>query len=428
MGFQVEDLGKNMMKLVIESTPEEFEAAVKKAYEKNKNKISIQGFRKGKAPYAMVVKMYGKEMFYEDAANLIIPDAYEAAAKDCGFEIVSRPEIDVTQIGGDKPFIFTATVAKKPEVTLGEYKGLEVAKQEIAATDEEIDAEIKKEQEKNAKEINIEDRAIIEGDTATIDYEGFVDGVAFEGGKGENHPLVIGSHSFIPGFEEGLIGKTLGEECDVEVTFPEEYHAKERAGKAAVFKCKVNKITAKELPEIDDEFASEVSDYDTLAEYRESIAKTICEKKEADAKTERENELVKKAIENATMEIPDAMIESTARQMGEEFAQRLQMQGMNIGQYFQYTGLTAEKYLETLKPQAKNRIETRLVLEAIAKAENIEISEEEVDAEMQKMADQYSMELDKVKEVFGEEELQQLKQDLAVQKAITVLVDNAKEA
>ena len=428
MGFQVEDLGKNMMKLVIESTPEEFEAAVKKAYEKNKNKISIQGFRKGKAPYAMVVKMYGKEMFYEDAANLIIPDAYEAAAKDCGFEIVSRPEIDVTQIGGDKPFIFTATVAKKPEVTLGEYKGLEVAKQEIAATDEEIDAEIKKEQEKNAKEINIEDRAIIEGDTATIDYEGFVDGVAFEGGKGENHPLVIGSHSFIPGFEEGLIGKTLGEECDVEVTFPEEYHAKELAGKAAVFKCKVNKITAKELPEIDDEFASEVSDYDTLAEYRESIAKTICEKKEADAKTERENELVKKAIENATMEIPDAMIESTARQMGEEFAQRLQIQGMNIGQYFQYTGLTAEKYLETLKPQAKNRIETRLVLEAIAKAENIEISEEEVDAEMQKMADQYSMELEKVKEVFGEEELQQLKQDLSVQKAITVLVDNAKEA
>ena len=427
MGFQVEDLGKNMVKLVIESTPEEFEAAVKKAYEKNKNKLNIQGFRKGKAPYAIVVKMYGKEIFYEDAANIIIPDAYEEAAKECGFEIVSRPEIDVTQIGGDKPFVFTATVAKKPEVTLGDYKGLEVAKTEITATDEEIDAEIKKEQEKNAKEINIEDRAIVEGDTATIDYEGFVDGVAFEGGKGENHPLVIGSHSFIPGFEEGLIGKTLGEECDVEVTFPEEYHAAELAGKAAVFKCKVNKITAKELPEVDDEFASEVSDYDTLAEYRESIAKTICEKKEADAKTERENELVKKAIENATMEIPDAMIESTARQMGDEFAQRLQMQGMNIGQYFQYTGLTAEKYLETLKPQAKNRIETRLVLEAIAKAENLEISEEEVDAEMQKMADQYSMELAKVKEVFGEEELTQLKQDLAVQKAITVLVDNAKE-
>lgn len=427
MGFQVEDLGKNMVKLVIESTPEEFEAAVKKAYEKNKNKLNIQGFRKGKAPYAIVVKMYGKEIFYEDAANIIIPDAYEAAAKECGFEIVSRPEIDVTQIGGDKPFVFTATVAKKPEVTLGEYKGLEVAKKEITATEEEIDAEIKKEQEKNAKEINIEDRAIEEGDTATIDYEGFVDGVAFEGGKGENHPLVIGSHSFIPGFEEGLIGKTLGEECDVEVTFPEEYHAAELAGKAAVFKCKVNKITAKELPEIDDEFASEVSDYDTLAEYRESIAKTICEKKEADAKTERENELVKKAIENATMDIPDAMLESTARQMGDEFAQRLQMQGMNIGQYFQYTGLTAEKYLETLKPQAKNRIETRLVLEAIAKAENLEISEEEVDAEMQKMADQYSMELDKVKEIFGEEELSQLKQDLVVQKAITVLTDNAKE-
>ena len=427
MGCQVEDLGKNMVKLTIDVTAEAFEDAIHKAFDKNKNKIGIQGFRKGKAPFALVVKMYGKEMFYEDAANLLIPDAYDEAAKNCGFEIVSRPEIDVTQIESGKPFIFTATVAKKPEVTLGEYKGLEIAKKDIEVSDEEIDAEIKKEQEKNAKEINIEDRAIVEGDTATIDYEGFVDGVAFEGGKGENHPLVIGSHSFIPGFEEGLIGKTLGEECDVEVTFPEEYHAKELAGKAAVFKCKVNKITAKELPEIDDEFASEVSDYDTLAEYKESIAKTIREKKEADAKTEKENELVKKAIENATLEIPDAMIESTARQLGEEFAQRLQMQGLNIQQYFQYTGMTQQKYLETLKPQAKNRIETRLVLEAIADAEKIEISEEEMDAEMQKMADQYQMELAKVKELFGDEEKKQLTQDLAVQKAITLLMDSAKE-
>ncbi len=427
MGCQVEDLGKNMVKLTIDVTAEAFEDAIHKAFDKNKNKIGIQGFRKGKAPFALVVKMYGKEMFYEDAANLLIPDAYDEAAKNCGFEIVSRPEIDVTQIESGKPFIFTATVAKKPEVTLGEYKGLEIAKKDIEVSDEEIDAEIKKEQEKNAKEINIEDRAIVEGDTATIDYEGFVDGVAFEGGKGENHPLVIGSHSFIPGFEEGLIGKTLGEECDVEVTFPEEYHAKELAGKAAVFKCKVNKITAKELPEIDDEFASEVSDYDTLAEYKESIAKTIREKKEADAKTEKENELVKKAIENATMEIPDAMIESTARQLGEEFAQRLQMKGLNIQQYFQYTGMTQQKYLETLKPQAKNRIETRLVLEAIADAEKIEISEEEMDAELQKMADQYQMELAKVKELFGDEEKKQLTQDLAVQKAITLLMDSAKE-
>ncbi|MBO4788103.1 MAG: trigger factor [Lachnospiraceae bacterium] len=427
MGCQVEDLGKNMVKLTIDVTAEAFEDAIHKAFDKNKNKIGIQGFRKGKAPFALVVKMYGKEMFYEDAANLLIPDAYDEAAKNCGFEIVSRPEIDVTQIESGKPFIFTATVAKKPEVTLGEYKGLEIAKKDIEVSDEEIDAEIKKEQEKNAKEINIEDRAIVEGDTATIDYEGFVDGVAFEGGKGENHPLVIGSHSFIPGFEEGLIGKALGEECDVEVTFPEEYHAKELAGKAAVFKCKVNKITAKELPEIDDEFASEVSDYDTLAEYKESIAKTIREKKEADAKTEKENELVKKAIENATMEIPDAMIESTARQLGEEFAQRLQMQGLNIQQYFQYTGMTQQKYLETLKPQAKNRIETRLVLEAIADAEKIEISEEEMDAELQKMADQYQMELAKVKELFGDEEKKQLTQDLAVQKAITLLMDSAKE-
>ena len=428
MGFQVEDLGKNMVKLTIDTTAEAFEDAIRKAFEKNKNKIAIQGFRKGKAPYQMVVKMYGKEMFYEEAANLLIPDAYEEAAKGCGLELVSRPEIDVTQIESGKPFIFTATVAKKPEVTLGEYKGLEIAKKEIVVSDEEIDEVVKKEQEKNAKEINIEDRAIIEGDTATIDYEGFVDGVAFEGGKGENHPLVIGSHSFIPGFEEGLIGKKLGEECDVEVTFPEEYHAKELAGKAAVFKCKVNKITAKELPEIDDEFASEVSDYDTLAEYRDSIKKDLSEKKEAEAKTEKENELVKKAIENATMEIPDAMIDATARQMGEEFAQRLQMQGLNIQQYFQYTGMTQQKYLESLKPQAKNRIETRLVLEAIAAAEKIEVSEEELEAEMQKMADQYQMELAKVKELLGDEEKQQLSQDLSVQKAISLLVDNAKEA
>ncbi len=427
MGFQTEDLGKNMVKLTIDVSAEAFEDAIRKAYEKNKNKISIQGFRKGKAPYQMVIKMYGKEMFYEEAANLLIPDAYEETAKDCGFEIVSRPEIDIEQIESGKPFIFTATVAKKPEVTLGEYKGLEIAKKEITVSDEEIDAEIAKEQEKNAKEINVEDRAIVEGDTATIDYEGFVDGVAFEGGKGENHPLVIGSHSFIPGFEEGLIGKKLGEECDVEVTFPEEYHAKELAGKPAVFKCKVNKITAKELPEIDDEFASEVSDFDTLAEYKESIAKTIREKKEAEAKTEKEDALVKKAIENATMEIPDAMIDTTARQMGDEFAQRLQMQGLNIQQYFQYTGMTQQKYLETLKPQAKNRIETRLVLEAIAAAEKIEISDAEMDAEMQKMADQYQMELAKVKELFGEEEKKQFTQDLCVQKAITLLVENAKE-
>ncbi len=426
MGFQVEDLGKNMVKLTIDTTAEAFEDAIKKAYEKNKNKINIQGFRKGKAPFALVVKMYGKELFYEDAANLLIPDAYEEAAKDCGLELVSRPEIDVTQIESGKPFIFTATVAKKPEVTLGDYKGLELEKKEIAVSAEEIDEVIAKEQEKNAKEINVEDRAIIDGDTANIDYEGFVDGIAFAGGKGENHDLVIGSHSFIPGFEEGLIGKSLGEEVDVNVTFPEEYHAEELKGKPAVFKVKINKITAKELPEIDDEFASEVSDYDTLAEYRESIEKDLLAKKEAAAKTEQEDALVKKAIANATMDIPDAMIDATSRQMAEEFAQRLQMQGLNIQQYFQYTGMTPDKYLETLKPQAKNRIETRLVLEAIVKAENIEASQDEIDAEMQKMADQYGMELAKVKDLFGEEETKQLSQDLAVQKAISFLFDNAK--
>lgn len=315
MGYQVEELGKNMVKLTIDCSAEAFEGAIKSAYEKNKNKIAVQGFRKGKAPLAIVAKMYGYEMFYEDAANLLIPDAYEDAAKGCGLELVSQPSIDVEQIEKGKDFIFTATVAKKPEVTLGEYKGVTVSKADVAVTDEEIDAEIKKAQEQNAREITVEDRPVQEGDTAVIDYEGFVDGVAFDGGKGSDHPLVIGSHSFIPGFEEGLIGKNAGEECDVNVTFPEEYHSAELAGKAAVFKCTVKAIKTKELPEVDDEFAAEVSEFETLAEYREDVKKTLTGKKEADARTKKEDEAVEKAVANAAMEIPEAMIESTQRQM-----------------------------------------------------------------------------------------------------------------
>ncbi len=427
MGYQVEDLGKNMVKITIDVEAKKFEDAIQQAYQKSKNKINIQGFRKGKAPFAMVAKMYGVEMFYEDAANILIPDAYEEAAKGCGVEIVSRPEIDVTQIESGKDFIFTATVAKKPEVTLGEYKGLEVAKADLSVSDEEIEEEIKKAQEQNAREITIEDRPIAMGDTAVIDYEGFVDGVAFEGGKGTDHPLVIGSHSFIEGFEEGLIGKNVGEECDVEVTFPEQYHSAELAGKPAVFKCKVNAIKAKELPELDDEFAAEVSEFDTLAEYKEDVKKSLAEKKEKDAKTQKEDEAVAKAIENASMEIPEAMVEATSQQMAEDFAYRLQMQGMNIEQYFQFTGLNAKSFMEQMKPQAEKRISTRLVLEAIVKAEDIQVSAEELEEEMEKMAKQYNMELDKVKELLGEEEKKQLTQDLAVQKAVTLVAESAVE-
>ncbi len=428
MGYQVEDLGKNMVKLTITCAAADFEEACKKAFQKNKDKLNIQGFRKGKAPYAIVTKMYGKSMFYEDAANILIPEAYDEAAKNCGIEIVSRPEIDVTEIGEGKDFVFTATVAKKPEVTLGEYKGLTVDKIEISVSDEEIEEELKKTQEQNAREINIEDRPVQDGDTAVIDYEGFCDGVAFAGGKGENHPLVIGSHSFIDGFEDQLIGKSIGEECDVNVTFPEQYHAEELAGKPAVFKCKVNAIKAKELPELDDEFASEVSEFDTLAEYKEDIKKNLTEKKEKEAKTKKEDQAVEKAVANATMEIPEAMIQSTQEQMAEDFAYRLQSQGLKLEQYFQFTGLNQKTFLEQMKPQAEKRINTRLVLEAIVKAENITVSDEEIEEELKKMSEQYHMEIDKIKEYMGEENLKNMTLDLACGKAVTLVADSAVEA
>ena len=427
MGYQIEDLGKNMIKLTIDCPAADFEDAIQKAYQKNKNKLNIQGFRKGKAPFAVVTKMYGKEMFYEEAANLLIPDAYEAAAKECGETLVSRPEIDVTQIESGKDFIFTATVAKKPGVTLGQYKGVTVDKVAVEVTDDEINEELKKTQEQNAREITIEDRPVQDGDTAVIDYEGFQDGVAFAGGKGENHPLVIGSHSFIEGFEEQLIGKNVGEECEVNVTFPEAYHAPELAGKPAVFKCKVNAIKAKELPELDDEFASEVSEFETLAEYKEDIKKNLTEKKEKEAQTKKEDQAVEKAVANATMEVPEAMVQATQEQMAEDFAYRLQSQGLKLEQYFQFTGLNKKTFLDQMKPQAEKRINTRLVLEAIVKAENIEVSDEEIEAEIQKMADQYHMEPAQVKEYMGEENLNSMKLDLACQKAVTIVADSAVE-
>lgn len=426
MSVQVENLEKSMAKLTIEVSAEQFEAAMQKAYIKNKGRIQLPGFRKGKAPRAMIEKMYGAGIFYEDAANEIIPEAYEEAAKESGLVITSQPEIDVTQIEKGKSFIFTATVAVKPEVTLGEYKGLEYEAQPVEVTDEEVEEELKKVQNQQARTVTVEDRPVADGDIVTIDYEGFVDGTAFAGGKGTDYDLTIGSHSFIDTFEEQLVGKNAGEETEVNVTFPEQYHEASLAGKPATFKVTVKAIKAKELPELDDEFASEVSDFETLDEYKADLKAKVLERKEKEAKTAKQNALVDKAVENASMEIADAMITSQARNMANDFAQRLQMQGMTVDQYLQYTGLTREALVDQMKPQAETRIKNRLVLEAIAKAENIEVSDEEVEAEMQKMADAYKMELDKVKEYLGEAGKDSLKDDLAVQKAVDLIVDSAK--
>lgn len=427
MSVQVEKLEKNMAKLTVEVSADELEKAIEKAYQKQKKNITVPGFRKGKVPRMMVEKMYGKEVFYEDAANEIIPSAYEKAYDECGENIVSTPKIEVVQIEAGKPFIFTAEVALKPEVTLGAYKGIEVDKVDVTVSDEEVDAEIEKERDRNARSVSVTDRAVQDKDQTVIDFEGFVDGVAFEGGKGENYPLTIGSGAFIPGFEEQLIGKNIGEECDVNVTFPEEYHAEDLAGKAAVFKVTVKEIKEKQLPELDDEFAAEVSEFDTLAEYKEDVKKNLTEKREKDVKNAKEDAVVDAIIENATMEIPEAMIETQQRQMVQEFAQNIQMQGLSIDQYFQFTGLTAEKMMEQVKPQAEKRIKSRLVLEAVAKAENITASEEDFEAEVAKMAEMYKMEADKVKESVGEEGKKQMMEDLAVSKAAEFVVNEAKE-
>ena len=428
MSLQVEKMEKNMAKLTIEVSAEELDKAMQNAYLKARGKISIPGFRKGKAPRKMIEQMYGKGIFLEDAANALIPEHYSKALEECDLEIVSQPEIDVTQAEPGKAFIFTAEVAVKPEVTLGEYKGVEVPKSETEVTDEDIDAEIKKEQEKNSRTVTVEDRGAENGDITTIDFEGFVDGVAFEGGKGTDYPLTLGSGSFIPGFEDQLVGAKAGDHVEVNVTFPEEYQAAELAGKAAVFQCDVKKVETKELPELDDDFAQDVSEFDTLAEYREDVKKNLTEKKEKEARAAKENTAVDKAIENAEMEIPDAMLNTQVRQMMNDFASRMQSQGLTMEQYFQFTGMTAEKMQEEMKPQALKRIQTRLVLEKIAETENIEVSEDEVNEEISKMAEMYKMEADKLKELLGDRELEQMKKDKAVQKAVTRVADEAKEA
>ena len=427
MSLQVEKMEKNMAKLTIEVSAEDLDKAMQNAYQKAKGRISIPGFRKGKAPRKMIEQMYGKGVFLEDAANALIPEHYSKALAECDLEIVSQPKIDVTQVEPGKPFIFTAEVATKPEVTLGDYKGLEVPKSETEVTDEDVEAELKKEQEKNSRTVTVEDRGAENGDITTIDFEGFVDGEAFEGGKGTDYPLTLGSGSFIPGFEDQLVGSKAGDHVEVKVTFPEEYQAKELAGKEAVFQCDVKKIETKEVPELDDEFAKDVSEFDTLAEYKEDVKKKLTEKKEKEARTAKENAAVDKAIENAQMDIPELMTKTECRQMMDDFSRRMQQQGLSMEQYFQFTGQSMDKMMEDMKPQALKRIQTRLVLEKVAEAENIQPSEEEITEEIQKMADAYKMEADKIREAIGESGLEQMKKDMAVQKAVTVIADAAVE-
>ena len=427
MSLQVENLEKNMAKFTIEVPASEFEKSLQGAYNKQKKSISVPGFRKGKVPRQMVEKMYGPEIFYEDAANELIPTAYEEELKNCDLEIVSRPTVDIVQIKKGENFIFTAEVAVKPEVTLGEYKGMEVDKTSTRVTQKEVEAKIKEEAEKNARTVTVEGRPVQDGDEVILDFEGFVDGEAFEGGKGENYPLTIGSGSFIPGFEEQLVGAEAEKEVEVKVTFPEEYHAEELKGKDAVFKCTIHEIKEKQIPEIDDEFAAEVSEFDTLDEYKADVKAKIKEQKENEGKQKKEDQAVEKAVANATMEIPEAMIDEQVRQMVNEFAQNMQYQGISFEQYCQITGMTLEKIQEETRPQAVKRIETRLVLEAIAKAENIEVTEERLDEEIKKMAESYNMEADKLKELMGEEEKKQMLEDIAVQDAVTFLVENAVE-
>ncbi len=427
MSLKVEKLEKNMAKLTIEVAVEELEGAIDRAYQKNKGKISIPGFRKGKATRRIIEQMYGKGVFLEDAANDLIPSAYEKALEECEEDIVSSPKIDVEQLEAGKPFVFTAEVALKPGVELGKYKGVEVARADVQVTEEEIQKELDREREKSARTVEVTDRAVADGDMTVIDFEGFVDGVAFEGGKGEDYPLTIGSGAFIPGFEAELIGAPIGEEVEVNVTFPEDYQAAELAGKPAVFKCTVKAIKVKELPELDDEFAAEVSEFDTLAEYKADIASRLEEKKAAEARSRKEDAAIEAVIADAKMDIPDAMTETQQRQIVDDFAQRIRSQGLTMEQYMQFTGMTAETFFSQVRPQALKKIQSRLVLEAVAAAEGLTASEEDFEAEVAKMAEAYGMEAADVKERLGESGKKQVMEDICVSKAADLIVEHAVE-
>lgn len=426
MSLQVEKLEKNMAKLTVEVSAEQFEDAIKASYNKNKGRFNIPGFRKGKAPQTMIEKMYGPGVFYEDAVDAAIDATYGDAMEESALDIVSRPEIGIEQVEKGKALIYTATVALKPEVVLGDYKGIEVAKASAEVTDEDIEADLKKVQEQNSRLISVEDRAVQDGDQLLIDFDGSVDGVPFDGGKAEAYSLTIGSHSFIDTFEDQLIGKNIGEDIDVNVTFPEEYHAKELAGKPALFKVVIKEIKVKELPELDDEFAGEVSEFETLEEYKADIKAKLLEAKQKQATTENENSVVDKVVENATMEIPDPMVDNQVMNMVDDYGRRMQSQGISLDQYMQYTGMTIDTLKEQMRPQALKRIQTRLVLEAVVKAENIEVADEALDKELENMAESYKMELDQLKSYMGEREKAQMMEDLAVQEAVDFLVAEAK--
>lgn len=427
MSVQVENLEHNMAKLTINVSAEELEKALDSAYKKQKGQISVPGFRKGKVPRAMIEKMYGAGVFYEDAANILMQQTYPAAIDESGVDIVSRPTVDVVQIEKGKEFIYTAEVAVRPEVTLGKYMGVTVTKIDTTVTDEEVDAELENQRNKNARTVTVTDRPVAEGDTAVIDFEGFVDGVAFEGGKGENHPLEIGSHTFIDTFEDQLVGKNIGDEVEVNVTFPEKYQAEDLAGKPATFKVKINEIKTKELPELDDEFAQDAAGVDTLAEYKEELKKNLTEKKETEAKKTKEDEAIKKIIDKSKMDIPEAMINTQCETMVEEFAQRIAQSGLTMEQYLQFSGMTVDQLKEQVRPEALTRIQSSLVLEQIAKDENIEVTDADVDAEVEKMAKAYGMEPDKLKEYMGDAEKESMKKDIAITKAVDLIMDNIKE-
>lgn len=428
MSMQVEKLDNNMAKLTIEVSADDFEKACNDAYNKNKSKISIPGFRKGKVPRQIIEKTYGPGVFYEDAADICIRNTYgEELDANKEIEVVSRPEIEVTQCEKGKSFIYVASVALKPEVKLGKYKGVKIEKVSTEVTDADVDAEIEKERKANSRTIVVEDRPVKDGDITVINFEGFVDGVAFEGGKGENYPLTIGSGQFIPGFEEQLIGAKIGEDVEVNVTFPEDYQAEDLAGKAAVFKCKVNEIKETELPEADDEFASEVSDFDTIAEWKEDLKKSLTEKKVASAKEEKENKALEAAVENAEMVIPDAMAEFECEQMINDYAMRLSQQGLSIDQYLMFTGMDMDGLKAQMKPQAIKTIKSRLVLEAIVNEEKLEANDDEIDAEIAKMAEMYGMENDKLKESIGDREKELMSKDVCLRKAVELVAAEAKE-
>lgn len=426
MSLQVEKLENNTAKLTIEVPEEEFDKAIQTAYQKNKNKFNVPGFRKGKVPYAMVEKMYGAGVFYEEAANELIPDAYANAAAESELEIVARPEINVTQIEKGKPFVFEAEVTLKPEIKLGKYKGVKVEAMDTTVTDEDVAAELDKVKEQNARLVAADDKAVEDGDQTTIDFEGFVDGVAFEGGKGEDYPLTIGSHSFIDTFEEQLIGKKVGEEVEVNVTFPEQYQAEELAGKPAMFKVTIKEIKVKEYPELDDDFAQDVSEFDTLDEYKADIKKNLEEKKAQEAEADKESKVIEAIVNDSEMDIPEKMIEAQSQQMVEEFAQNIAMQGISFDQYMQFTGTTVDQLTEQVKPQAEARVQSSLVLEAIVKAEKIEASDEEFDEEIKRMAERYQMEADKVNELLSDDDKKNIRADICARKAAKLVVEKAK--